>query len=239
MSAYIETLPEPIEQKIRGMSGEDGALIQVATDMVGDGRYGERWLVVTPTSLQVLTPGGGEDDVHLSITSIKSVHVESLVGGGRLRVESRETEPVRAAPTLIHYSNSLALKFTGVADGINLLIEDEDPNLPLVLDATRCAKCERLLPEKGGICPACIRKTDTLARLLRFILPYRRAALALIALTLLTAVLELAPPYIVKHIIDDVLTAKGGSDLLYQYVGLLLGISLLMWGIQLWGFSFI
>ena len=116
-----------------------------------------------------------------------------------------------------------------MAEGIRLLVEGEDPNLPLDLDRTHCAQCERLLPEKGGICPACIKKTDTLKRLLSYMMPYKSKALVLVALTLFTALLELAPPYIIKYIIDDVLTQRQNIGQLGLFVGVLLGINIIMW----------
>ncbi len=81
------------------------------------------------------------------------------------------------------------------------------------------------MPERGGICPACIRKSDTLQRLLRLFLPHKRAALTLVGLTLATALLGLAPPTITRFIIDDVLTVKGDASLLYQWVGVLLALN--------------
>ena len=123
----------------------------------------------------------------------------------RRRVFGSRT-PRRRARIRVHYSNSLTPKFAEVAEGIGLLLQGEDPNLPLELDRTHCAQCSRLLPEKGGICPGCIRKRDTLKRLLSYMTPYKARALLLVGLTLVTALIELVPPYIAKHIIDDVLT---------------------------------
>ena len=40
------------------------------------------------------------------------------------------------------------------------------------LDRLRCDSCQRLLPEKNGVCPACIKKGETLKRITRYLLPY-------------------------------------------------------------------
>jgi len=226
MSAFVEELPGPVDDKVGRLLGRDERpLIQVATDMADQGRYGERWLVVTTDRVLALGPNSSTgEDVHLPLQLVKTAHIEPMVGGGRLGVERHEGEPV-----YLYYSNSLALKFAEVAEGISSLVEGEDPNLPLELDRTRCIKCDRLLPEPDGICPACIKKTDTLLRLLSYIMPYRMQALMLIGLTLVAALLGLAPPYIIKHIIDDVLTVGQAVDRLYFLVGLLFGISIIMW----------
>ncbi len=232
MSTFIEELPSAVDDKVRKAKGpHEETLIQVATDMAGQDRFDQRWLIVTPERLLLLEPNGSGSDVQVAMQAIKTARIETLVGGGRLEVERLQGEPIH-----LYYSNSQASKFAEVAEGIKLLVEGEDPNLPLELDRTHCAQCDRLLPEKDGICPACIKKSDTFKRLLRYMMPYKVKALLLIALTLFTALLELAPPYIIKHIIDDVLTpkdgaltAKQGVEQLYFYVGLLFGISIIMW----------
>ena len=223
MSTFIEELPSAIDEKLSKATGrKEETLIQVATDMVDAGRFDKRWLVVTPERLLLLQ--SGQDDVQVPMQSVKTTHIEPMVGGGCMAIERQEGAPVH-----VYYSNSLALKFSEVAEAIKLLAKGEEPNLPLQLDATRCAKCNRLLPEKGGICPACIKKTDTLVRLLSYMMPYRFQTVMLIVLTLLAALLQLTPPYIIKHIIDDVLTAKQGVDQLYLLVSLLFGISIIIW----------
>jgi ATP-binding cassette subfamily B protein len=65
---------------------------------------------------------------------------------------------------LIPYSGSLGVKFSEVARGIEQLRKGEEFLITTQLDRTRCEKCGRLLPEKNGICPACIRRLATLKR---------------------------------------------------------------------------
>ena len=210
-------------ERVRTAQGPDEqVLIQVATDMAERDRFERRFLVVTSQRLLVL--GADDGDIQILIAQLKAARIESLIGGGRLDIERRDGEPAQ-----LYYSNSLAPKFAEVAEGLQLLIDGQDPNLPLELDPTHCDRCQRLLPEKGGICPACIRKSDTLKRLLSYVLPYRGRALLLVILTLLTALIELIPPYIAKHIIDDVLTDRGPIDLLYTYVGMLLALAVVRW----------
>ena len=223
MSTFIETLPSDMVERVRTAQGPDEqVLIQVATDMAERDRFERRFLVVTSQRLLVL--GADDGDIQILIAQLKAARIESLIGGGRLDIERRDGEPAQ-----LYYSNSLAPKFAEVAEGLQLLIDGQDPNLPLELDPTHCDRCQRLLPEKGGICPACIRKSDTLKRLLSYVLPYRGRALLLVILTLLTALIELIPPYIAKHIIDDVLTDRGPIDLLYTYVGMLLALAVVRW----------
>ena len=225
MSPFIEKLPHEVDHKLNTVKPLDEEVrIQVATDMTGRGRFEERWLVVTDKQLLLLHNNGGGDLVQFSMQGVKSARVEPLIGGGRLEVEQEQGEPA-----YLYYSNSLAPKFAEVAEGIKRLSQGQEMNLPNELERSRCDRCGRMLPEKVGICPACIKKRDTLKRLIGYVKPYRLRAIALILLTIGATFLELLPPYVVKHIIDDVLTLKGSFDLLLLLVGGLFAINLFTW----------
>ena len=222
---FLENLPHTVEAKVRSRKGrEEQVLIQVATDMAGEDRFEQRWLVVTSERLMVLAPNGASGDVEFALQAVKSARIEALVGGGRLELE-REA----GAPAHLYYSNSLAAKFAEVAEGIEQLKEGQDLNLPHELDRTHCEQCQRRLPEVGGICPVCIAKFDTFKRLIGYMLPYRLQLALLLGLTVLSSLLELAPPYIIKHLIDDVLVPGTVSNMLYWLVGGLFLIGVVEW----------
>ena len=55
MSTFLENLPHAVEAKVHSRKGrEEPVLIQVATDMAGEDRFEQRWLVVTSKRLMVL-----------------------------------------------------------------------------------------------------------------------------------------------------------------------------------------
>ena len=225
MSPFIEKLPPEVDRKLNAVKPQDEEVrIQVATDMADRERFEERWLVVTDKQLLLLHNNGSGDLVQFPMQGVKTARIEPLIGGGRLEVEQEQGEPA-----YLYYSNSLAPKFAEVAEGIKRLSQGQELNLPNELERSRCDQCGRMLPEKDGICPACIKKRDTLKRLIGYVKPYRSRAIALILLTIGATFLELLPPYVVKHIIDDVLTLKGGFDLLLLLVGGLFAINLFTW----------
>ncbi|MCH2662269.1 ABC transporter ATP-binding protein/permease, partial [bacterium] len=134
-----------------------------------------------------------------------------------------------------------AAKFSEVARGIEQLRKGEPFFINDRLDRTRCEKCNRLLPEKNGICPACIRKLATLKRIASFMAPYKGRAAILAVASVATTVAELMPPLVTKHLIDDVLVPTVGSDLSlagrYDLLGLLvlalIGVRVWSWGAEL------
>ncbi len=228
MDPFLESLPSAVERKLSAFKEqEEEVLIQVATDMAGRERFAECWLVVTPKRLVLLGAKGAEGDLQLPMDAIQAARIEALVGGGRLEVERKE-----GPPACLYYSNSLAPKFAEVAEGINQLSQGEQLILPTEMERSRCAQCSRMLPEKGGICPACARKWDTLRRLIGYMLPYRREALLLIGLVVGSTGLQLVPPLFVRYIIDDVLTTQASFELLVWPVMGLLGVNIATWLVE-------
>ncbi len=223
MNAFKETLPDSVSEALGGEGlNEDPALLHVATDLLPNRRFGRQWVVVTRKRLLVVPHDGESGIVVVPMNEMAGVRTEEVVGGGCLAVDRR-----KEGPLLVPYTQSLIPKFAEVAEGIRQLSEGRDLSLPVELERARCDACGRLLPEKNGICAACIRKWQTLRRLLRYLTaqPWRLASVVI--LTLVSTALELLPPRIMQHIIDDVLTPRANIDLLAWLVFGLLGVRLL------------
>ena len=210
MNPFIESLPPEVDTKLQEMKppGEK-VLIQVATDLIDDQSFGDKWLVVTDERVLVIPSEGVDGVVNVPLKTVTDVKIEELVGGGRLEVERKA-----GAPAYLYYSNSLIPKFAEVAEGIKQLSQGEVLTLPTEMERTRCAKCGRLLPEKDGMCPACVKKWDTLKRIVSHLTPYRGKVVMLMLPAVASPLVELIPPQIVRRIIDDVLTPMGNFTLL-------------------------
>jgi ATP-binding cassette subfamily B protein len=200
MMKLLEQMPDAVRQKIRNvLTQEEEELIRVSTDLNPDGTFGEQWVVVTDRRV-ILAPAEGVDGVvDVPIKELMSVQTEPLVGGGRLEIE-REKQPTLFVP----YSSSLAEKFSEVARGLEQLRQQDEFFINTELDQTRCPKCGRLLPEKNGICTACIRRLATLGRIASYLKPYNWRTILLALVSLVTIGSELAPPQVMRHIVDSV-----------------------------------
>ncbi len=222
------------EQVDRLLGESEQPLMQVQADMADAFSYGVRWLVLSER--QLLLSGGDGEWTHLAVECLDSVRTLELVGGGVLEIQQKG-EP----PELVYYSSSLHALFVEVAAVLSQLIDGQAPALPTPLEHSRCPRCERLLAEKDGICPFCISRWDTLRRIAGFLQPYRGRVVALMVGSLLMTGLGLLPPYVVRHIIDDVLnpgvqgtiSAEEGMTLLGWLVLGLLAVQLLTWGTNL------
>ena len=225
MQPFMESMPPEVDIKLqREKPEEEKVLIQVATDFIDNRTFGEKWLVATDKRLLIIPTNGVDGTVAVLLKEIQEAKIEELVGGGRLALERKSGEPI-----YLHYSSSLISKFTEVAEGIKKLSKGEALELPTEIERTRCPKCGRLLPEKGGKCAACVKKLDTFRRIFSYVRPYRVLLILVMMITTAGALIGLLPPLIIQHIIDDVLTPKSSFGLLVRLVLGLLGLRLLSW----------
>jgi ATP-binding cassette subfamily B protein len=199
-------------------SGEPRAgsiLIRLEGDVAGDGAFGHRVMEVTSDTVRVLEANGAVS-FRMPIAEIKSARNEPLVGGGRLELIAKSGDVI----PIISYSLTVAAKFSEAARGIEQLAKGEPLSINLKREKTRCDKCQRLLPEKDGICPACINRHKTLLRIAQYMRPYKWQALSLAGLSLVTTAINLAPPYLQGMLIDTVLTPGRNIGLLWTLMAL-------------------
>lgn len=228
-------LPGPEARQVEQLLAE-GERVRacVRADMADAFCYGTRWVVLGDKHL--LLSGGDGDWLQLALSDIEAAQTLELVGGGLLEIARKE-----GAPELVHYSSSQHALFVEVAVVLNQLVRGEALALPTQVERSRCAACNRLLVEKDGICPFCISRWDTLGRIAYFLRPYTGRVVALMVGSIAMTALGLLPPYVVRHIIDDVLnpgvrgeiSAEEGMALLGWLVLGLLGAQLLTWGTNL------
>lgn len=228
MKPFMETLPPEVELKMqRVKSPEDQVLFQVATDLINEQSFGEKWLIATDQHLLFIPIEGVDGTVEVPFASVQEARTEELVGGGCLTVERKIGEPV-----LLHYSSSLAPKFAEIAEGIQQLSKGEPLELPTEMERTRCEKCGSLLVEKDGRCISCAKKRDTFWRIVSYVRPYRLQLILVFVITTVAALIELLPPLIIERIIDDVITPKSNFELLVQFAIGLLVVQLSIWLLQ-------
>ena len=151
---------------------------------------------------------------------IKTARTEPLVGGARLELTTKS-----GILPVVSFTAAVASRFSELARGIEQLAKGEELAIKLEAQKTRCEKCDRLLPEPDGRCPACVKRGAVLKRVLAYIGPYKQRAVFVALLALASQVCALAIPFLSKQIIDRVFDAKLAapvaqrSSLLLLYVG--------------------
>ena len=208
--ATIEAMP-PVHQE-QGENAEE--LIRLQADFGPDGGFGSRALVVTHESVRV-EEAGGAVEFQMPVAEIQTARNEPLVGGGRLEITAKNGDIV----PVVTYSQTVAARFSEAARGIEQLAKGETFQISLKEERTRCAKCDRLLPEKDGICPACVNRSKTMWRIAGYLQPYKKEAAILAGLATMTTALSLAPGLIQRSLINRVLSPPPGQ---HTHIGALL-----------------
>src|SRR5688500_1942090 len=158
---------EPIPPEV-GDEPEE-LVLEFAADLAPDLQFGERRVEVTNRRVRVLTGTNGAtaELANIPLTAIKGARTEPLVGGGRLEV----TVDGRTVP-LVEYTAAKSAHFSEIARGIEQLAKGEPLSIKKEQERTRCEKCNRLLPEKEGLCPACMSRGKVMLRLAGYLRPY-------------------------------------------------------------------
>ncbi len=177
-------------------------------DILADGRYGERWLVVDQTHLRVLTSqerGPARVDLDIPISEIKEARADTLVGCGALRLVKRDGQVVEA----VRYTLVAAPAFGTAARILEAWFKEEEPSDSLYAEFDKqkknCAKCGDPLPDDTNVCPKCVDRKAVLLRLLSYAMPYKSRVFLVVFLMLAGTAAGLAPPKLQQRLVDNVL----------------------------------
>ncbi|MBD7969502.1 ABC transporter ATP-binding protein [Paenibacillus gallinarum] len=215
--SYYDQIPKYISEQLTGE-----VLFSAKTDLLRSGSFGEQWIVVTDDVIYLWGTGDLPEQI-ISLSEISKARTAKGIGGGTLLVDTKE------GPIAIgRYTAELSSIFGFAAKLIEALVKEE--TIPMISEKDlprHCPTCEFPLSEGTQVCQFCMNKGQAAARILRYAKPYRlRMAIAAILL-ILTTLVELAPPYLIKLIIDDVLQPKAAVSTLLFFV-LALGTTTIM-----------
>jgi len=228
---HVLALPEDVNGWLLDAIGADESLLSwLFADIKPSGQFGESWAFLTNRRLFVLSPNGraGRADLEfeMPLQEIEEAQLRDYVGAGALVVRGRERshEVARFSRSSHHEASDFchclnqAVKERKAGSGEGAAL----PHAPRKLEH-RCSKCGRALRHRGEACPYCIDRRQVFWRLFSYLLPYRKHALAGLALTLALTCMQVAPPYLTKVLVDDVIGLKNIS-LLPVVVGALIGV---------------
>jgi len=232
----------------------------LASDLSPDGRFGESWLVLANETLLTLrvdyTPvetstsarlpwlrkNNSQNGVvysnsstpcvsiHLVVplSDIAQVRTTQLVGASALEAVLHDGRVLE----LIRYSSALAHLFGHARLRLEARLRHEEPppfeHKPLV-----CEKCRRPIPEDSISCPACRSQKQVLLRLMGLVRPYWKYMGLSTVLAVLSAAVELTPPYLTKILIDEVLVPRSNAHLFGWLLGALIGVRLFGTGVNI------
>ena len=216
--------PDNIRKAVENTCNEnESVLLWLKTDINTSGNFTETWVAVSSDRLLTVHPDGGTPEIDRSyaLKDLTKVNAVNRTGYVALEVETQQTrEDVARA------SNARAGTFHQVARGINERDKhDGHPQFDLDDEEEQfCPSCGKLLPEKGSFCPACLKRRKVLARIWEYMKPHWPKAALMSVMVTLAAGFSVAPPYLTKILVDDVLHENGDTSLLLIIV-LALGLT--------------
>lgn len=193
----------------------DETLIDLTADMTEDAQFGFRRMVVSSVEVSTLDEAGAVV-LRVPLNEIASARNEPLVSGGRLLVRTKAHEDIVVAA----YSLTLADRFSEAARGIEQLAKGQELIINLNKQATRCVNCGRLLPEKDGVCPACLNRGKTFARVAAYLAPYRKKVFVLVGVSIVATALNLIPPQLQKLIVDGLAQKQATTGTILNFVAI-------------------
>jgi ATP-binding cassette subfamily B protein len=152
-------------------------------------------------------------DVPLS--DLRAPRMDSLIGGGALQanVDGKTIELVRYTNARQRVFGRVAKYLDDVAQYYDALRKQEEVKEPVLEEDTeeekRCPNCGLLLPEGTTVCPACMNKARVLARLAKYLAPYKKQSFLLSLMILASTALGLIAPYLTRPLMDTVLVPQG------------------------------
>jgi len=199
---------------------EEEVEASLCSDLLPDGRYGERWAFLTQGRFFVVSPqDGGAPQVDLDIPAgkIAGARMRDFVSSGVLEITTREQgmEAVRFTRGFRAEAADMCFALQQVARQ-NEAVENGDRDHQRVAPprsrsaSGRCPKCGRAISRWSETCFHCLQRGRLVARLFSYLYPYKWWAVLGLAGTLTLTGLRLVPTYLTKYLIDDVI---GASDL--------------------------
>jgi len=234
-------LPEGwITSAVAQLSSQENVLAWLEVDLDAQLHFSRGLLIVT--DLRVLFGAQSKGlapvwDSWTLVTGMRMTHTDHA-GVGTLSLVDDKHRIANWRFTLTHNVTAMRLQ-EKFADRLEVLTHGHSL---AAWSQARCPQCKLQLENVADDCPVCSREqhaplsTWGLFRLWRFAHPYRWRLLAGFFLTLASTAATLVPPYLTMPLMDDVLIPfQNGKDidhdLVYLYLGGLLGAALLAWGL--------
>jgi ATP-binding cassette subfamily B protein len=203
-----DKLPDSVTKLLKG-KGE--VLFQQDSDLSMDRHFGRTYLVCTDKFLVTTS----EKDIlsEYPLAEVKEVRVDELIGGGRLSAVTNE-----GVHHLICYTNHMVPHFAVMSRLITSHVQGRKIEMPPRQKHGFCTRCGAPLPERDTVCPKCVPRLQIMSRLLSLTRPYKWRVIWLMIVTSLGVLFQVAPPYITKLIVDNVIGKKDFSRF-YLYIG--------------------
>lgn len=209
-------LPEKIREKAEKTVQEgEKPLFSIVGDLDLSAHYGESALLATDRRLLVFDEKHAGGCVSIEYSSVKKAFVKRMYGNAVFKLEYDDGSGGSVKLNAMRFTYSIAVLCDAAADFIEALSQKKELERSLaVVEATfekmksTCPKCGRVLPRPGAKCINCESKGKLAAKLSQYLKPEFLPLSISLVLSIITTAMALAPPYIQKTLIDDIIPHK-------------------------------
>jgi ATP-binding cassette subfamily B protein len=207
-------LPDDVRRLVALATGQTQIDAYALIDLDGDLNLCQRWLVLTPDGVVLHVPG--QPGLAAPRSAVERCSLERGLSCNTLRIQLRGGEPgCERAPIVARYTQrqrSAVERIIAALDG-ELQSKAADADAAYVAEVVRPIRNAQALVSKSGV--------FILARLLRYLLPYRRELVLGLGAAAIITLCALLPPYLTGYLIDDVLRPVQGGSVVASDVALI------------------
>lgn len=225
-----KTIPKTIEEQLAPrMHDDDKLLFVIVCDLTAKANYGVSALAVTRTRYIAVDEELDGGVLEGNIGDIENASVKRMYGNSQLRITKKDgTKEI-----LLRFTYSVATLCDMAASFLNAVSGGEDIDEQIgIVEATYekllcvCPRCGRRLLRPGAECINCASKGKIVKKLMKYVKPEAPRLIICLILSALSTFLALIPPYITKHLVDEILPERNSRQLIVVVV--ILGCSYLI-----------
>ncbi len=224
-------IPEKYNSLMQEHAGEYDVLFAVVGDLNLNGRYAESLMIFTKDKLIAFDDCFESKFYQLNYSDIEVAEVKRLYGNAVFRVTlktGKKRSILRFSYAAAEVADAAAVFINAVNDGADFEYEAETVKSVYHKQRCFCPKCGRKLPNPEAECINCAGKGKIVSKFARYVIPEKKSLFVCMLLSVAATALSLAPPYITKIMVDDVIPSKNSAKLVTVLVSLL-GIYILQY----------
>ena len=224
-------IPQIYEDCLRTRVNENDILFAVVGDLNLKGRYAESLAVFTKEKLVAFDECYKDTFYELPYSEIETAVVKRLYGNAVFRVtlkNGKKETVLRFSYAAAEVADAAAVFINAVNEGADYEYEAETVKSVYHKQRCFCPKCGRKLPNSEAECINCAGKGKIVSKFARYVIPEKKSLFVCMLLSVAATALSLAPPYITKIMVDDVIPNRDSTRLVTVLVALL-GIYILQY----------
>ena len=219
--------PEDVEKLEQTVPQEETLQFVIVGDLSIHSKYAYTFLAVTDKRIYGFDDSFEGGVRKTAYEQVKKAYVKRYYGNAILIFTSGESEETRDNFLRFSYReanlfDTAATFITAVSKGKALTEEIAIVKAAFEKQFGVCPKCGRTLIRPGAPCMKCESKDKVIQKLGKYILPYKGILIFCLFLSAVTTAVSLAPPYMTKQLVDDVLPGGDVKGLIWCVLVLLL-----------------